>query len=230
MTSPFTITKLHRPAYKGFTLIETLVSTMIITLVILGPLTVASRASSYARTTKDTLIANYLAQESIELLRHQQDSVYIRCIQAINSFCTPTNNETPQESAWRIFKYRLGSNPQGASCIDTDNSNGCSYDFIDMSANEDFSPTKYISTDSPCHTLSLETATGLYVCSEAHGTGAGYTVTHFSRSVSITQLPTITGPDQNYNDDLRVIVTISFKQPNGYTQQVKIVDFLHARS
>jgi type II secretory pathway pseudopilin PulG len=72
---------------KGFTLIETLVSTFVITMVILGPLTVASNASSYARITKDTLTATYLAQEAIELLRHQQDSIYIRCVQETGTFC-----------------------------------------------------------------------------------------------------------------------------------------------
>lgn len=219
-----------RLLHKGFTLIETLVSTMIITLVILGPLTIASNASSYARMTKDTLIASYLAQESIELLRHQQDSVYIRCIQASTSACPAQSNETPQQTAWRIFRYRLGSNPQGSSCFAVDNSAGCAFDFMDMTANEDFSPTKYISTASACQTLSMETATGLYVCTGVHGIGPGYSVTRFSRSVSVTSLPTFGGLDQDYNDDIRVTVTVTFKQPNGYTQQVKVVDFLHARS
>ncbi len=219
-----------RVPMKGFTLVETLVSTMIITLVILGPLTVASNASSYARLTKDTLIATYLAQESIELLRHQQDSVYIRCIQATTASCATINNETPQEAAWRTFKARLGSNAQGASCYDTDNADGCSYDFIDFTSNEDYSPTKYVSNTSSCNSLSLQTSTKLYVCTGAHGSGGGYTVTGFTRSVIITSIPTISGGDATYNDDLRVTVTITFKKANGYTQQVKVVDFLHARA
>ena len=203
---------------------------MIITLVILGPLTVASNASSYARLTKDTLIATYLAQESIELLRHQQDSVYIRCIQATTASCATINSETPQEAAWRIFKARLGSNAQGSSCYETDNAYGCSYDFIDMTSNEDYSPTKYVSNQSSCNSLSLQTTTKLYMCSGAHGTGGGYTVTGFTRSVLITSIPTISGGDAAYNDDLRVTVIITFKMSNGYTHQVKVVDFLHARA
>jgi prepilin-type N-terminal cleavage/methylation domain-containing protein len=217
-------------ASRGFTLIETLVSTMIITLVILGPLTVASNASSYARLTKDTLIANYLAQEAIELLRHQQDSVYIRCIQATVSSCVAVNNETPQEAAWRIFKERMGSNPQGISCFYTDNPIGCAFDVMYMTANQDSSPTKHTSTQAPCAMLYIQTSTGLYVCAGSFAGQLGYAPTRFSRSVSLTALPTLGGADQPYNDDIRVTVTVTFKQPNGYLKQVKVVDFLHARS
>jgi Tfp pilus assembly protein PilV len=215
---------------RGFTLVETLVSTMIITLVVLGPLTVASNAAMYARITKDNLIATYLAQEAVELLHHQQDSVYIRCIQSMTSACTLEGDESPQQAAWRIFRDRLKSNPQGASCFSDENALGCSYDFIDMTTNEDFSPTKYVSDQPTCNTLSLETLTKLYVCSGAHGSGSGYSLTHFTRSVSITSVPTFGGADQNYNDDLRVTVTVTFKRPNGSSHQVKVIDFLHARA
>lgn len=220
----------NQPVIRGFTLIETLVSTMIITLVVLGPLTLASNASSYARSTKDTLIATYLAQESIELLRHQQDSVYIRCIQATASLCVPTGTETPQETAWRLFKVRIASNAQGVSCFLVDNPDGCAYDFIDMTSNQDFSPPKYAANTSSCNTLSLQTSTQLYVCTGAHGGGGGYTLTPFTRSVSVISIPTFSAGDESYNDDLRVTVTVTFKRTNGYTRQIKVVDFLHARA
>lgn len=222
--------KTHNRFLRGFTLVETLVSTFIITVVILGPLIVASNASTYARITKDTLIATYLAQEAIELLRHQQDSVYIRCIQGTTSNCVPQSNETPKEAAWRVFKARLGSNAQGASCYLTDNAYGCSYDFIDMTSNQSTNPTKYISTQSSCNTLSIQTSTSLYVCTGVRGGGGGYKVTNFSRSVSVTSINTFSGADQSYNDDLQVTVTITFKRPNGYMHQIKVIDFLHARA
>lgn len=215
---------------QGFTLVETLVSTMIISLVILGPLTVASNASTYSRITKDTLIATYLAQEAIELLRHQQDSVYLRCVQGVTSSCTTTGGEVPEEAAWRLFKARLGSNGQGSSCYKNDNPTGCSYDFIDMTSNQDNAPTKYVSTSSSCNTLSLETATKLYVCTGARGTGGGFTLTNFQRSVAIESIETFTESGTDYSDDLRVTVTITFKRPNGYTHTIKVVDFMHARS
>lgn len=211
---------------KGFTLIETLVSTFIITMVILGPLTLASRASAYARITKDTLIATYLAQESIELIRHQQDSVYIRCIQEAGATCVPTGTESLPDAAWRTFRNRFTST-SGISCFAVENASGCSYDFIDMTTNEDTTPTKYVSSAAFCNTLSLQTSTNLYVCT-GRASGAGYSLTKFSRSVSITSIPTLSGAEQNYNDDLRVIATVSFRRSNGYLNQVKVIDFLHA--
>jgi Tfp pilus assembly protein PilV len=216
----------NRSSMRGFTLIETLVSTFIITMVILGPLTLASRASAYARITKDTLIATYLAQESIELIRHQQDSVYIRCIQEAGTTCVPTGTESIPDAAWRTFRDRFNS-VSGTSCFAAENANGCSYDFIDMTTNEDTTPSKYISTAAFCGTLSLQSTTNLYMCT-GRASGAGYSLTKFSRSVSITSIPTLSGAEQNYNDDLRVTVTVSFRRANGYLNQVKVIDFLHA--
>lgn len=215
-------TSLESP--RGFTLVETLVSTMIVTLVILGPLTVASNASTYARITKDTLIATYLAQEAIELLRHQQDSVYLRCVQSTTAECALVGEETPPEGAWRIFRSRLSG---AVSCFSNENSTGCSYDFIDMTTNQDVAPTKYVTTQAFCNTLYVETTSNLYVCN-GRASGAGYNPSIFTRSVSITAIPTISGA--SYHDDLRVTVTITFKRPNGYLHQVKVIDFLHARA
>lgn len=212
---------------KGFTLVETLVSTFIITLVILGPLTLASRASSYARITKDTLIATYLAQESVELLRHQQDSIYIQCIQEAGTTCTPTGTESIPDAAWRTFRNRFNS-VSGTSCFLTENSAGCAYDFIDMTTNENTTPTKYVSTNAYCSTLSLQTSTNLYVCS-GRGSGAGYLATKFSRKVVMESIPTLSGTEQNYADDIRLTITVSFKRTDGYVNQTQVVDFLHAR-
>ncbi len=218
-------TTLYRSSrISGFTLVETLVSTFIITLVILGPLTVASNASTYARITKDSLIATYIAQEAIELLRHQQDTVYIRCIQSLTSACSPSGSETPQQAAWRIFKDRLTISP---SCFAAA---GCSYDFIDMATNEGSTPTKYAGGGASCNTLSLQTSTKLYVCSGAHGSGGGYTLTNFSRLISVTSIATLSGSDASYNDDLRITVTVTFRRPNGYFHTIRVVDFLHARA
>jgi type II secretory pathway pseudopilin PulG len=226
-----THTNQHKKRVRGFTLVETLVSTLIISLVILGPLTVASNASSYARITKDTLTGTYLAQEAIELLRHQQDSVYIRCAQETGAFCTPNAGESYSDAAWRIFRDRF-DNTSGVSCFSSENANGCSFDFIDMTTNESITPTKYRSDLPSCNTLSIERATNLYVCSGAHGSGSGYTLTSFTRSVSITSIPTFGNgtSEQDYFDDLRITATVTFTRPNGYKAQVKVIDFLHARA
>lgn len=215
---------------QGFTLVETLVSVFIITTVIIGPLTVASNASIYARLTKETMIATYLAQEAVELLRHHQDSVYIRCADQNVSKCSPTSGERPDETAWRVMKERLGNNPQGDSCFVSSMSDpGCAYDFIDMTTNQDFNPTKYVSTASSCSTLSYDPTSRIYVCTGVRG--AGLRSTTFSRAVKITPVATFDGiGSAAYNDDLRVTVIVTITRPNGFRHQVKIVDFLHARS
>lgn len=213
---------------KGFTLVETLVATFVITVVIVGPLTVASNASMYAKLTKDTMIATYLAQESIELLRHQQDSVYIRCVDQSSSECVAISGETPGEAAWRIFKERLGGNAQGSSCFTSSNPSGCSYDYVDMTTNESINPTKYVSTNAQCNTLSYDPASSVYVCTGVRGSGLKQTT--FSRLVKIESVPTWSGADASYNDDLRATVIVNFRRPNGFMYQIKVVDFLHARA
>lgn len=212
---------------RGFTLIETLVSIFIVTTVILGPLTVASNASAYARQTKDIITALYLAQEAVELLHHRQDSIYLDCVSQTSTTCVSQNGETDSEAAWRMFRTMLGYNSQGVSCYSIDNNSGCSYDFIDMTINETVNPNKYSSVASSCSTLSLS-PDNVYVCSGVHG--SGFTQTSFARSVSVTSLKTFSGADEDYNDDLRVAATVSFKRPNGYIRKIKVVDFFHAKS
>jgi type II secretory pathway pseudopilin PulG len=220
--------KAKRYPLKGFTLIEALVSTFVITSVVLGPLTVALDASAHARLTKDTMTATYLAQEAVELLRQQQDSLYLRCIQDTGSLCTLQNGETPSEAAWRMFKARLGSNSEGASCFRDDNPLGCSYDFVDMTSNLDNNPLKYGSTSGSCDTLALG-PDYFYVCTGVHGSTPDYTYRKFTRSISIVSLLTIIGPDADYNDDLRVTVKVSFPRPNGFLRDIIFTDFLHPR-
>jgi type II secretory pathway pseudopilin PulG len=212
---------------RAFTLVETLVATFIITIVILGPLTVAVNSSTYAKQTRSVMIATYLAEESIELLRHQQDSIYLRCSQSSGTACSISLGENPRQAAWRIFKERLGANSQGDSCFSVENPAGCSYDFINLIGGEDSSFAKYASTRSECSTLSI-TSAALYVCAGVHGSGA--TPTIFARSVGVVSVPTFIGTDQQYNDDLRITTTVSFTKPNGYIRQIKVVDFIHAHA
>ncbi|MCX6756733.1 MAG: type II secretion system protein [Candidatus Nomurabacteria bacterium] len=211
---------------KAFTLVETLVSIFIVTIVILGPLTVAMNASSYAKQTKDVMTATYLAQEATELLHHLQESIYLKCVSdtSINSVCQSTDGDLdglfdiPSETSWRVFKEYLATSP---SCFAAA---GCSYDFIDMTSNENIAPTKYVSTSSACSSLYL-TATNLYVCAGIRGVAGG--PTFFTRKVQIESIPTFAGRDASYNDDLRVISTVTFRRSNGYTRSIKLIDFLH---
>lgn len=52
---------------SGFTLIETFVAIVILVIVVLGPMSVLSRALSNNNSLRNEIIASYLAQEGLEL-------------------------------------------------------------------------------------------------------------------------------------------------------------------
>lgn len=140
---------------RGFTLLETLASIAIISLVIVGPLSVLSNSSSYARQTKDVIIATYLAEESIELLQNQYDSLYIFCKKSpgatdAGGLCLPTGTEaTTGQTSWRLLKQRLGSPSTLPSCFgDESASHGCSFDTLDMTGDVTAVPPPRYAADS----------------------------------------------------------------------------------
>ena len=58
----------------GFTLIETIVAVALLLAVVLGPIALIGDALSSAAFSRNTLIANYLAQEGIEFVREIRDN------------------------------------------------------------------------------------------------------------------------------------------------------------
>ena len=148
---------------KAFTLLETLASIAIISLVIVGPLSVLSSSSSYARQTKDVIIATYLAEEAIELLQNQYDSIYIYCNKNPTatdpgSLCepatTPIAETTTGQTAWRVFKERLSSPSAQLSCFKDENADGCTYNATDMIGEITLTPpTRYKAGSGECPRL-----------------------------------------------------------------------------
>jgi len=67
---------------KGFTLIETMIAVTILSLAIVGPLFTASRAIVAAQSSRDQLVASYLAQEGIEYVRAMRDNEYLAAYQS----------------------------------------------------------------------------------------------------------------------------------------------------
>ncbi len=59
---------------QGFTLIETLLAILVLTVSIAGPLTIASRGLNAALMAKNKTVAFYLAQDAIEFVRYQRDT------------------------------------------------------------------------------------------------------------------------------------------------------------
>jgi prepilin-type N-terminal cleavage/methylation domain-containing protein len=58
---------------RGFTLIETLVAIVILTVSIAGPITIASKGIASAIFARDQITAFYLAQEAVEYIRNKRD-------------------------------------------------------------------------------------------------------------------------------------------------------------
>jgi type II secretory pathway pseudopilin PulG len=60
---------LTRIQNKGFTIVETLVAITILMIAVAGPLVAASRSLNAALYSKDQMIASFLAQETMEVLK-----------------------------------------------------------------------------------------------------------------------------------------------------------------
>lgn len=222
---------------KAFTLLETLTSIAILAVVIVGPLSVIINSSAYARQTKDTIIATYLAEESVELLQNQYDSLYIYCNKQLGiGPCTTSTGENGSQIAWRVFKERLAVAP---SCFSP---SSCSFDYINMAGDITITPLHYSPTDTSsgaaCAWLVEASTTAelhTYLCKgvPAHiGTSYPMSNKQYVRAVSVEDIPVSfenTGPSNNwYNDDLRITAEIGFKGIYA-TSSVKITKFMHAQ-
>lgn len=67
----------HHHSQSGFTLVETLVAVLIFSMSLAGLATIASRGVAGARSSANEIIAQYLAQEGVEMVRYLRDSNYM---------------------------------------------------------------------------------------------------------------------------------------------------------
>ena len=63
-----------RSSSRGFTLVETLVAVMLLSVAVVAPMSLASKSLGSAYYARDQITAFYLAQEAIEALRSIRDS------------------------------------------------------------------------------------------------------------------------------------------------------------
>ncbi len=65
--------KKYKDKIKAFTLVETLVAITVLITSVVAPLSIAASSMFQARYSRDQIVATYLAQESVEMLRYVRD-------------------------------------------------------------------------------------------------------------------------------------------------------------
>ncbi len=69
----------------AFTLVETLVAITVLVTAVVAPLTISASSLFQARHSRDQIVATYLAQESIEMVRYIRDRNLMRSLAGINA-------------------------------------------------------------------------------------------------------------------------------------------------
>lgn len=60
--------------HRGFTIVETLVAITVLMIAVAGPLVVATRGLNSSMASRNQMIASYLAQESMEMVKNTRDN------------------------------------------------------------------------------------------------------------------------------------------------------------
>jgi len=140
---------------KGFTLMEAIVAIFLLTVGIIGVSILITNTISSTRISTDKLIASYLAQEGIEIVRNIRD----------------TNWLEPSHSPPAPHPWDEGLTTCGGAC-DATTGNGCIADYI-SSADSHPNLTTYTG-----QVLNIDTANGFYSYS-------ALTPTKFKRKIVI---------------------------------------------
>jgi type II secretory pathway pseudopilin PulG len=82
---------------SGFILVEVIVSIALLMLAVPAALTIASKSVFLASYSKDQVIATYLAQEGIEIIRNKRDENILGGLSWKQGFDSPSNCGFPQE-------------------------------------------------------------------------------------------------------------------------------------
>lgn len=153
---------------KGFTLVETLVAVLLLSIAISGPLTIASKGLTATLVAKDQFTGFYLAQDAMEYVRFLRDS---SCLGATSdaSGC-PAN----------VWLSSL------SACVSADGSASC---HVDSLGHYPDVPTACSGT---CPILRYDTTNRYF----NYSTAVPVTGQRFVRSVSIKNDPGGTTPDE----------------------------------
>ena len=221
---------------KAFSLIEAIVSTALITLALLGPITLALNAVKTINVSRDRLIATYLADDIFERFRNYRDHFTLacntvdiigdysglKCIQGGNDYdLTSLNNSLidyrsgkigPQGLAWSLFLDKLGNNKNGSEI------------YLD---NTSFSTTTvFTDKTSGCEYLYLKD--NEYSCDSSGD------ATNFSRKVYLyNNIQDSTNNNEEIDKNtLKIKVVVEYTNPNVFLvnpKKITVVQYIYRR-
>lgn len=142
---------------KGFTLIETMVAVLILSIALAALLSLTASSTFNARYANNEITANYLLQEAADYIKNDRDSTVI-------------------SSSFSTFKNKYGTGD--SVCF---NPKGCYFEPFDMSGTN-----QTVCPSSSCPVLNYDSNPGaknFYT----YRTGSGITASPFTRSVYMTQ-------------------------------------------
>ncbi len=236
----------HQPLC-GFTLIEAMIGIFIISVSIGGPMVIAGRAAQEIRYSRELFTATFLGQEAIELVRFRRDSVFMECSDPSSAMCLAASStilstgvqETPNETAWKVFKNQFGGT-SNTYCFSV---NGCVFDMYGILKNPNANAIPvdlYDASTSNCSSLNQDrsvqinniTSTSstdfMYLCNDHTTTKA--INTQIRRVVKLTSMGSVCPSYEcSYRDDVRVDVTI-FYNYRGTQKSIVVTDFIKPRS
>ena len=152
----------HTNNQSGFSLVETLVAITILLIVITGPLTLVSNSARSTNFANDQVMANFLAQEGLELAQAARDN------QLIPTFASGYSGT--DDAAWNAF---VDSSGLYQNCF---SANGCGLDqFTDAAGT--LNVTDCLSTGAGCQLYSNADATqrAQYTHDNSGGNSTRYT-------------------------------------------------------
>lgn len=153
---------------KGFTLIETMVAVTILAFAMVGPFVAIENALVASYAARDNLTATMLAQEGIEYVRGIRDGNYLEKIRV--------------PSSTRTWLAGLDGT-SGINCIDANGLATAPAVWCTVDATNATAPALCgAGGNGTCSPINISTATYLYT----HQTGAGYSATRFTRSVTLS--------------------------------------------
>jgi prepilin-type N-terminal cleavage/methylation domain-containing protein len=182
---------------RGFTLIETLLAVLILTVAIAGPLTIAAKGLQLTLIARDQVVAAALAQDALEYVRFIRDTNRLNSSDWLGGLDGTSNGHTTNQAGGQ------------ANCT------GGNYCTVNSLADQ----VTYCGT-------SLATCGSTYLYYDASGgeytyASAGNTQSIYSRTISIST----PSPGGNTHE-ADVIVVVQWKDAGGSTRSVELRDTL----